>query len=48
MGKKKYFQDKVILITGASSGIGQSAALTLAKMRAKVVIASRGHFGGRC
>lgn len=36
-----YFRDKVVIITGASSGIGLVAALTLSKLNAKVVLASR-------
>jgi short-subunit dehydrogenase len=39
--KDSYFQDKVVVITGASSGIGLVAALTLSKLNAKVVLASR-------
>ena len=34
-------QDKVCLVTGASSGIGRSFALTLARRGAKVVIGAR-------
>jgi NAD(P)-dependent dehydrogenase (short-subunit alcohol dehydrogenase family) len=34
-------KDKVCLITGATSGIGQAAALTLAKMGATVILAGR-------
>lgn len=41
MIKDSYFQDKVVVITGASSGIGLGAALTLSKLKAKVVLASR-------
>jgi NADP-dependent 3-hydroxy acid dehydrogenase YdfG len=36
-----FFQDKVILITGASSGIGRSTALIFAHLKAKVILASR-------
>lgn len=39
--KTKYFKDKVIIITGASSGIGLAAARLFASMDAKVVIAAR-------
>ena len=36
-----FFQNKVILITGASSGIGRATALVFAKLNAKVILSSR-------
>lgn len=41
MNEKAFFQDKVIIITGASSGIGKTAALYLAQFNAKLVLAAR-------
>jgi NADP-dependent 3-hydroxy acid dehydrogenase YdfG len=41
MNKKKYFEEKVIIITGASGGIGRAAALAFAHHQAKVVLAAR-------
>jgi len=44
MNKKKlfkFYKDKVIIITGASSGIGKGLALEAGRMGAKVVIAAR-------
>ena len=38
---KDYFKDQVIIITGASSGIGRAAALIFAGLQAKVVLAAR-------
>jgi NAD(P)-dependent dehydrogenase (short-subunit alcohol dehydrogenase family) len=38
---KHRFSDKVVLITGSSSGIGRGAALTFAAQGAKVMLASR-------
>jgi len=35
------FDDRVVLITGASSGIGREAALTFARMGARVAVAAR-------
>jgi len=41
MRDRPFFQDKVILITGASSGIGRATALIFAQLNAKVILASR-------
>jgi len=41
MKDQPFFQDKVVLITGASSGIGRATALIFAQLNAKVVLASR-------
>jgi short-subunit dehydrogenase len=41
MQDKLFFQDKVVIITGASSGIGKAAALIFSQLNAKVVLASR-------
>ncbi len=41
MNNKKYFKDKVAIVTGASSGIGLATATLLAKYQAKVVLAAR-------
>ncbi len=41
MMKIKYFRDKVIIVTGASSGIGLATANLFATLEAKVVMAAR-------
>ncbi len=41
MNNKAYFSDKVVVITGASGGIGRATALAFARCDAKVVLASR-------
>ncbi|MCX6556075.1 MAG: SDR family NAD(P)-dependent oxidoreductase [Candidatus Aminicenantes bacterium] len=41
MNSKIFFRDKVVIITGASSGIGREAALFFAQLQAKVVLAAR-------
>ncbi len=41
MNNKAYFKDKVIIITGASGGIGRAVALAFAQCKAKVVLAAR-------
>jgi NADP-dependent 3-hydroxy acid dehydrogenase YdfG len=41
MNDYRFFQDKVIIITGASSGIGRATALKLSQLNAKMVLASR-------
>ena len=41
MDNKRYFKDKVAVVTGASSGIGLATATLLAKYQAKVVLAAR-------
>jgi NADP-dependent 3-hydroxy acid dehydrogenase YdfG len=41
MNDKDYFRDRVVVITGASGGIGRAAALAFARCGAKVVLAAR-------
>jgi NAD(P)-dependent dehydrogenase (short-subunit alcohol dehydrogenase family) len=41
MNNKVFFRDKVVIITGASSGIGRAAALFFAQLQAQVVLAAR-------
>ncbi len=41
MDGRKRFEDRVVLVTGATSGIGRSCAVALAKEGAKVVAAGR-------
>ena len=38
---QKYYKDKVVIITGASSGIGKSLAITLSQLGAKIALAAR-------
>jgi NADP-dependent 3-hydroxy acid dehydrogenase YdfG len=37
----KMFQDKVIIVTGASEGIGRALCLSLAQQKPRLVIAAR-------
>jgi len=41
MSKKERFKDKVVIVTGASSGIGKATALAFAQECAKTVLVSR-------
>lgn len=41
MNPHQFFKDKVIIITGASSGIGRMAALTLARLNSRIVLVAR-------
>jgi short-subunit dehydrogenase len=38
---KSFFQGKVVIVTGASGGIGRTAALAFSRLNMKVVLASR-------
>ena len=40
---KKYFQDKVVIVTGASSGIGPASAREFGQLGARVVMAARSY-----
>jgi NADP-dependent 3-hydroxy acid dehydrogenase YdfG len=41
MNDMQFFQNKVVIVTGASSGIGLATASVFSRLNAKVVLASR-------
>ena len=41
MYRKSYFKDKVIILTGASSGIGLASAELFGRLGARLVLAAR-------
>lgn len=41
------YQDKIVLITGAGSGIGAAAAIAFAEQGAQVIVSDRNESGGR-
>ena len=41
MSKEVYFKEKVVWVTGASSGIGKELCIQLARLGAKLVLSSR-------
>ncbi|MBN2892989.1 MAG: SDR family oxidoreductase [Bacteroidales bacterium] len=41
MSQKKYFKEKIFIVTGASSGIGKATSIEAARQGANVVIAAR-------
>jgi len=45
LAMKDFFKGRVVIVTGASSGIGEATAREFAKQGSKVVLAARSAFG---
>ncbi len=45
MTQESSWQDKVAIVTGGSSGIGEATALALAERGARVLVTGRGRHG---